>query len=129
MNTSRFLASTQYEDLHGTAAADRADTGSVETWLESQGLLQEGEHLVGISFHASQLPASGESLFQVSFLLAPIETNFAVRIPGEAEPPTIAGRRIERNMELSAFFRFFKQLEITLSSNGELEGRSFTHIG
>ncbi len=32
-------------------------------------------------------------------------------------------------MELSAFFRFFKQLEITLSSNGELEGRSFTHIG
>jgi hypothetical protein len=129
MTNDRFQASTQYDDLRGTVAADRADIGSVEAWLQGQCLVQEGESLVGVSLHASQLPASDEDFVQVSFLLAPTETNLNIRIPGEIEPPTIVVRRVERQMTSSEFFRFFKRLEITLSSHGEFEGRTFTHIG
>jgi hypothetical protein len=129
MNSDRFLASTQYNDLHGTVAADRADIGSVEIWLQSQSLLQQGERLVGISLYASQLPASGESFAQVSFLLAPESSDLRVRIPGEIEPPTIVVRRIEREMALTDFFQFFKRLELTLSPHGEFEGRSFASLG
>ena len=129
MTNDRFQASTQYGDMRGTAAADRADIGSLEVWLQGQGLVQEGESLVGVSLHANQLPASGEEFIQVSFLLVPTETNLSVRIPGEIEPPTIVVRRVERQMATDQFFRFFKRLELTLSSHGEFEGRTFTHIG
>lgn len=129
MTNHRFLASTQYDDLRGTVAADRSDAGSMEAWLQGQRLLQDGESLVGVSLHSGELPASGESFCQVSFLIAPRETNLSVRIPGVTERPTIVIRRVDRQMMPSDFFRFFKHLELTLSSHGEFEGRTFTKIG
>ena len=129
MNTERFSASTQYEDLRGTVTADQAESGSMERWLQYHDLVQDGEHLVGASLFFGQLQATGASLVQVSFLLAPNETNLRVLVPGVDEAPTVVVRRVEKEIALSDFFRFFKRLKLTLSSSGEFEDRTYTYVG
>ena len=129
MATDQFRASTEHNELVGSVAADAAHFTSMEHWLEEQALLRTGEHLVGIRFFVGQLPASGEALVQVSFLVTPDETNLRIRIPGVDEPPTIVVRQIQRELSLNNFFGFFKSLELTLSSRGEFEGRSYAHMG
>ena len=115
--------------MFGSVAADRADTGSMEGWLEKHGLIQEGEHVLGTELSVAQLPASGESFVQVAFLVASIEADLRIRIPGADEPPTLLVRRIERDFSLVEFFSFFKRFQLTLSASGEFEGRTYTHIG
>lgn len=125
METSIFSASTPYSDLQGTAAADRADVGSAEVWLKSQGSIQEGESLVGISLNFSLLSASSEPLIQAVFLLVPTDTNLRVRTPGTDETPVIAVRRVPRELSLGELVRLFKRMNLTLSTNGEFEGRRY----
>jgi hypothetical protein len=124
MNIDRFSASTQYNDLRGTVAADWADTDSIAAWLGQHGLTQQGEYLLGISAGM----CSDELFVFVSFFFALNETNLKVRIPGVAEAPTIVVRRIQKEVPLRDFFSFFKRLEFTLSSDGEFEDHAYTSI-
>jgi hypothetical protein len=116
MNADVFTPFSQYEDLQGSVAADRADLDSAEHWLENQGLVNEGEHLAGI--RASVCPSSegNDSYVLVNFLLIPNETNLRRRTPGVNDPPPIVVRQLQREMKLGDFFLFFKQFEFTLSS-------------
>ncbi|MBT3066916.1 hypothetical protein [Rhodoferax sp. U11-2br] len=128
MPTDRFCASTQYNDLKGSVAADRADIESMECWLRDRALLVDGERILGMSLDYGELPASGETSVHAVFLVAPIDTNLNLRIPGEEDPPTIVVRQIERNLSLRDFFRFFKRLNMTLSDTGEFEGRKYSYF-
>lgn len=122
MTTEQFKAFTQYEDLSGTVAADHAEKESILDWLSTQVLLKEGPNLIGTKLYFTQLPASGEPYVVASFLLALSGTNLGVRIPGAEEPPTVVVRRIRREISLVSFMTFFKNLELTLSSDSEFEG-------
>jgi hypothetical protein len=41
MSTDTFKASVQYNDLTGSAAADRADMSDASVWLKKHGLINE----------------------------------------------------------------------------------------
>lgn len=129
MNTEQFTASSKYEDLKGTVAADHADAQSVSAWLEQQNLIAGEEYVVGIRLHVGQLSNSDDFLIQTEFLIALNETDLRVRIPGQDKPPTIVVRRLQKELTLNDFFRFFKQLELTLSAGGEFEGRDYSYVG
>jgi hypothetical protein len=128
MGTDKFHAETQYSDLAGSIAADRSDVDSIEHWLDAQGLVRDGEHFVGMKLFTAQLSASNQLFVRAIFLMAPDEVDLRVRLPGVDEPPTIVVRKIERELQLSEVFGFFKQLEFTLSADGEFEERNYTLI-
>lgn len=126
MQTQTFKASTKYGDLKGSAAADDADKNNPTHWLTEHGLMQEGEHLVGISLSVGENNDKHKDPVYVVFLLAPPENTARVlHVPGEGQIPVVV-RQVRQQMPLAKFFGLFKRLEINLSPGGEFEGKIFT---
>jgi len=123
MTTDTFSASTQYGDLRGTAMADRADHESAGRWLENQGLKSEDEFIVGIEMFVGENHGSHNDPIYIKFL---ISSERAGQLIGTADHP--AQVRAERvNMNVVDFLALFKRLSVTLSPEGDLEGKHFTH--
>ena len=126
MQTETFKASTKYGDLKGSAAADDADKNDPTHWLTGRQLMQEGEHLVGITMSVGENYDRHEDPVYVTFLLAPPEnTQRILHVPGEGQIPVVV-RQVCQQMPLVEFFGLFKRLEINLSRGGEFEGKVFS---
>ncbi|UVL00517.1 hypothetical protein [Pseudomonas sp. B21-048] len=123
MGQENFHASVQYGDFKGTAAADRRDHDSISKYLESQGLINQGEFLVGIEAYASEL-AGKPQVTDVS--VTALATNYEgyddVQAAVNSGDP-LKVRKIRFDMPLVEFFSLFKRFQISISSHGMIDQR------
>jgi hypothetical protein len=116
-----FKASVQYNDLKGSCAADRADNSDATEWLKNNGHIQENEFLVGISMFAGENHGEHRDPVSVTFLITD-ETGFRALGQNSSEYEI---RKVNVDMEITAFFALFKRFEITLSTNSCLEDKEY----
>src|SRR3989344_8524564 len=112
MATETFHASVQYNDFKGTSAADRADKGGAEDWLEANGHKKPGEFLLGITLWAGEYHGKQEDPVSVTFLLASPGDHDSVKKKIESVGGPVEVRRVHVDMKLSDFFGLFKRLSI-----------------
>lgn len=122
-----FRASVQYNDLKGSAAADRADMTDAANWLKANGHITD-EFVVGISMWAGENHGTHQDPVFVTFLVSGLNgyDNIPEMLQASGEP--IPVKEINVDMNLSDFFALFKRLEITLSNGGLIEGKTYTSI-
>jgi len=128
MATDTFKASVQYNDLTGSAAADRADTLDASAWLKERGLINDDELLVGCEIYVGQLSTgtTGGASISTTFLLAQASNmdSFSSTIDREE---SVSLRKVDRDFSPDEFFRLFKRFNVTLSSGGLLEDREYSY--
>ena len=124
----KFTASVQYNDLKGTAAADRADVGSASKWLKDNGYINDGEYVIGISIFVGENHGVHSDPISVEFLISELRgyENIPEMIKATGEP--IEVRQIVVDMNLTDFFALFKRFSVTLSIAGMIEGMEYTTI-
>ncbi|WP_028763730.1 hypothetical protein [Shewanella colwelliana] len=122
-----FKASVQYNDLKGSAAADRADMTDAAKWLKDKGHITN-EFVVGISMWAGENHGAHRDPVSVKFLVSGLNgyDNIPEMLQASGEPMQV--REIRIDMNLTDFFALFKRLEITLSNDGLIEGKTYTSI-
>ena len=128
MPVENFHASVQYGDFKGSAAADRADQGDISDWLVKNGLKQDGEFLLGISFFVGENHGKHEDPIYVEFLLATPGDHDSVKAMIDAHDGPVFVRRVKTDMPLTQFFGMFKRFSVCLSSHGMLDGRDYTYV-
>lgn len=128
MPIENFHASVQYDDLKGSSAADRADKGRVNDWLEKNKLKQEEEFLLGITLYAGENNGACKDPVHVEFLLTSAGDHDSVKAMVETSQGPILVRRVTKKMALAEFFGLFKRFSVHLSSHGMLEGKDYTYI-
>lgn len=123
MGQENFHASVQYGDFKGTAAADRRDHDSISKYLENQGLVNEGEFLVGIEAYSSELMGKAQVTdVSVTALVTKYEGYDDVQAAVDSGNP-LKVRKIRFDMPLVDFFSLFKRFEISISSHGMIDQR------
>ena len=122
-----FKASVQYNDLKGSAAADRADMTDAAKWLKDNGHITD-EYVVGISMWAGENHGTHRDPVSVKFLVSSLNgyDNVPEMLQSSGEP--IKVREIRLDMNVADFFALFKRFEITLSNGGLIEGRTYAAI-
>jgi hypothetical protein len=128
MHAEKFIASVQYGDFKGSAAADGADRGDAGAWLTSNGLRQEGEFLLGITLYIGENHGKHEDPVYAEFLLASAGDHDNVQAMIDANAGPILVRRVKREIPLTEFFGLFKRFSVHLSSHGMLEGKDYTYV-
>lgn len=124
MSIETFNAGVQYDDLKGSAAADRADDGDAASFLEERRLIRKGEFLVGIeAYVGTSTIRSGEDV-KVSATFLIVETSTA----GDAYKHPVRARKVSLELSPNEFFSLFKRFNVTLSNGGELEGREYEGV-
>jgi hypothetical protein len=121
-----FRASVQYNDLKGSVAADNADMNYARKWLLERGHIQQSECLIGISMSIGENHGVHTDPVYVTFLISELKgyQNIPEMIQDSNEPLQV--KKISIDMNVTEFFALFKRFEVTLSSNGLLEGRAIT---
>ena len=128
MQVENFHASVQYGDLKGSAAADSADRGDANDWLNSNGLKQEGEFLLGITLYVGENHGKHEDPVYDEFLMASAGDHDNVQQLIDADEGPIVVRRVKRQLSLVEFFGLFKRFSVHISSHGMLEGKDYTYV-
>lgn len=120
-----FKASVQYNDLKGSAAADRADMTDATKWLKDNGHIND-EFVVGISMWAGENHGTHEDPVSVKFLVTELVgyDNIPEMLQASGEP--IQVKEIRVDMNIADFFALFKRFEVTLSNCGLIEGKTYT---
>ena len=120
-----FKASVQYNDLKGSAAADRADMTDATKWLKDNGHIND-EFVVGISMWAGENHGAHRDPVSVKFLVTELVgyDNIPEMLEASGEP--IQVKEIRVDMNIADFLALFKRLEITLSNGGLIEGKIYT---
>lgn len=126
MSKETFTASTQYNDFKGTSAADRADNGGANDWLEARGLKQKDEFLLGIEFFAGENHGEHKDPIYVDFLLASVGNYETVKSMVENSYP-VPLRKVSVSIPTSEFFGLFKRFSICISVDGMIDGREYTY--
>ena len=125
MSTERFVASVQYNDWKGTAAADSSDSNTAKRWLDEKDLRKSDEFLVGISVYVGQNYGTHKDPIQVTFLLATRESHDGVEAKVRTGEP-ISVRKVRADMNLTEFFGLFKRFSVNISSRGMLSEAEYT---
>lgn len=125
MVADNFKASVQYNDLKGSAAADKADSDDAEKWLAKKYLIQDGEHLVGIKVFVGESHGDCNEPIFVEFLID-LGSRDILRLSGAEDSP-IELKVVRENMSINEFFSLFKRFEITLSPDGDLENKHYRY--
>ena len=128
MGTNRFIASVQYDDWKGGAAADRADKNSPEEWLQVNGHKNENEFLLGITMFAGENHGVHKDPVSVDFLLATPGDHDSVKAMIDSAHGPVEVRKVSVSMNLVDFFGLFKRFSVTLSSHGILGEREYTYF-
>lgn len=126
MGRENFHASVQHGDLKGSSAADRHDTRSMHHYLEEQGLVNEGEVLVGVKIWSGEVHRHTQD--KPVFVTAIVATGKGydnIKAAVDSGNP-LHVRKISLEMHLNEFFGLFKRFSITLSSSGLIEGKDIT---
>lgn len=117
MNTEIFRANVQYDDLKGTAAADRHDNRDFSDYLKEARLLKDNELVIGIELWSGEVHKSiqNESV-NITALVSSggrYDTIHEEVISGSP----IHVRKIRVEMTLNEFFGLFKRFAISISSH------------
>jgi hypothetical protein len=122
-----FKASVQYNDLKGSAAADRADMTDATNWLRNNGHIND-DYVVGVSMWAGENHGTHKDPVSVKFLVSSLGgyANIPEMLESSAEP--IQLREIRVDMNIADFLALFKRLEITLSNGGLIEGKTYAAV-
>ena len=120
-----FKASVQYNDLKGSAAADRADMTDAAKWLKDNEYIKD-EFVVGISMWAGENHGAHKDPVSVKFLVTELVgyDNIPEMLQASGEP--IQVKEIRVDMNIADFFALFKRFEVTLSNGGLIEGKTYT---
>jgi hypothetical protein len=127
MPVQSFIASVQYGDFKGTAAADRADHGDVNEWLETKGLKQNGEFLLGVTFYAGENHGKHQDPIWAEFLLASPAHHDTVKAMIETSAGPVPVRKVTAQMTVAEFLGLFKRFSVCLSAHGMLGTREYTY--
>ena len=122
-----FKAGVQYGDLKGSSAADRADMKDVAQWLKERNHIDDDELVLGISMSVGENHGTHRDPVSVVFLVSGLNgyENIPEMIMDSNEP--IQVKKISIDMNIVDFLALFKRLEITLSNDGLLEGKSYSY--
>lgn len=127
MGQERFYASVRYDDMKGTASADRHDHYTMEKYLKEKGLIQAGETLVGISMWSGEVHVqTQDKTVYVTALVTKAEGYESVKAAVDSGNPLLV-RKIKLDMHLNEFFGLFKRFEICISSHGLIDGREIAY--
>lgn len=127
MHTEKFKASVQYGDWKGTAAADDADKVDARDWLKKNGLIQEGEFLVGITFYAGENHGTHQDPLFVEFLLTSQGDHDNVKTMINSSDAPVVVRRVKAKMGVVEFVGLFKRFSVCISAHEMLNGRDYTY--
>ena len=122
-----FKAGVQYGDLKGSSAADHADMKGVAQWLKERNHIDDDELVLGISMSVGENHGTHRDPVSVVFLVSGLNgyENIPEMIMDSNEP--IQVKKISIDMNIVDFLALFKRLEITLSNDGLLEGKSYSY--
>ena len=118
-----FEALVHYNDLKGSAAADRSE-GVAEKWLKDNGHITDG-YVVGISMWIGENHGTVDTV-DVKFLVSGLKGYESVLEMLQASGERIQVEEINVHMNIADFFALFKRLNITLSNKGLIEGKTYT---
>jgi hypothetical protein len=104
-----FTASVQYDDFKGTVAADMSDTESMQSYLESEGLAEPSERVVGyrVCFGANH----GKEVERPGIVIYLSAKGF--------DEPMQSIRAIEIEMTTAKLFSFFKRFDCVFTQKGQ----------
>lgn len=120
MGQENFHASVQYGDFKGAVAADRHDQNDIGKYLQTRGLINQGEFLVGIEAYATELMGKSQVTdVDVTALVTQYEGYENVQEAVDSGVP-LRVRKIKLEMPLVEFFTLFKRFSLTISSHGLL---------
>lgn len=129
MGTDRLIASAQYNDWEGRAAADRADNNRAEEWLKRNGHKEENEFLLGIKMYAGENHGVHQDPVFVDFLLVTPGEHDTVKAMIDAAEGPIEVRTVSVQINLVEFFGLFKRFSVALSPHGMFDGRDYFFVG
>lgn len=122
MPIEKFQASVQYNDLVGTAAADRHDSRDLGKYIEEKGLIRVGERVVGIEMSSLEVHTkTQDNPVHVSAFLTTQDFDSMRKLLDTGT--TLEVRKISLEMKLNEFFGLFKRFEVSISNGGLLNGR------
>ena len=121
---NKFYASTSYNDMKGSAAADRADFRSSGSWLKENGHINNDEYVLGITMSLVENHGTSESVV-VEFLVSGLQGHEGVNDLLRDKNDCFNVRSIDVIMNFGDFLSLFKRLEITLSNKGLLEDKCY----
>lgn len=104
---SIFTASVQYNDFKGTVAADRSDNKALGDHLNSLGLIESDERIVGCRVVSYPSPTGEVSPSIVIYLRA-----------GSYDEPASTIRAIEVEMSVEQLLSFFKRFDLVMTVDG-----------
>jgi len=123
MGQDNFHASVQYGDFKGTVAADRHDQDDIGKYLQTQGLINQGEFLVGIEAYACELMGKPQVTdVDVTVLVTQYEGYENVQEAVDSGQP-LKVRKIKLEIPLVEFFTLFKRFSLAMSSHGMIDNR------
>lgn len=126
MGQESFHASVQYNDSTGTAAADDHDNHDMTVYLKEQGLIQEGETLVGVEMWSGEVHAdTQDEPVYVTALVSSGDGYDNIQAAVDSGNP-LHVRKINLEMPLNEFFGLFKRFKISISRHGLIDRREIT---
>lgn len=115
MGQDTFRAGVQYNDLKGTAAADRHDNRDFSNYLKEKGLIRDGESLIGIELWSGEVHGTVQDKpVYVTALVSSGEKYDTIHEEVMSGQP-VQVRKIELEMNLNEFFGLFKRFAISIS--------------
>lgn len=123
MRTESFRANVQYNDLKGTAAADDHDQHTITDHLKENGLIQDGDTVVGVKFWSGEVHGrtQGRPVSVSVYVVNAVGFEQAARaLDGEG---AVDVREVRFEMDLAEFFGLFKRFEVAISRFGQVIDR------
>lgn len=113
-----FKAQAQYGDWVGDAHADDADLAGIRAWIADQGLLKEGETVVGVKFYAG-----AHDFISIKALVVPENTYDTSKayIDAKRAQGAIPLRQVDLALTAAEFLRHFKRFSVVLGVRGLLQ--------
>ena len=122
-----FEAGVQDKDLDGSVHADRDDNQNATDYLRKHHNIPDDSFVLGIQVYSSVHNVRGNTL-TVRFLHLNVGGYDNIQEKMKAEGDALELNEIEIEMPYNEFFGLFKRFSLTLSSNGLLEGKSYTAV-
>jgi hypothetical protein len=128
MHSELFKATTKYGDFKGTSSADSGDNLSATQFLQDAKLIKDGEFLIGMEFHTTEMHGKFDGTIAVTFSLCQPGDHDSVKAMLDASNGPIMVRRVHRDMHIADFMVMFKRFSVSFSRHAMLEGREVTYL-
>ncbi|MBS0043821.1 hypothetical protein KFE26_16180 [Shewanella sp. M16] len=122
-----FEAGVQYKDLDGSVHADRDDNQDATYYLRKHHSIPDNSFVLGIQVYSSVHNVRYNTL-TVRFFHSNVGSYDNIQEKIKTEGDALVLNEVEIEMPYNDFFSLFKRFSLTLSSNGLLEGKSYTTI-